>query len=67
MRRSIGSAGWGLLAAGGIAAAAAVFLFRTPDRWYTPGVQLLGLMAAIAFLWFGLRWSYMRLNDVYGD
>ncbi|MFB6360095.1 MAG: hypothetical protein ABEH59_02110 [Halobacteriales archaeon] len=67
MGRSIGPQGWGLLAAGLIAAAAAVFLFRTPDRWFTPAVQLLGLAAAIVFLWFGIRWSFTRLSDVYGD
>lgn len=52
---------------GAVAGGAVLGLAFTVRRWYTPVVEVVGLIAALAFLGVGLRWSFDVLRDVYGD
>lgn len=56
-----------LTATGGVTVAAALVLWSTTSRWYTPAVEAVGFVAAVAFLAVGVRWSFSRLEGVYGD
>lgn len=56
-----------MLAAGAITLAVVVVLgFRT-RAWYTPVLEVVGLLAAGALLWLGVRWSLSVLEDEYED
>jgi hypothetical protein len=55
------------LASGVIAVAAVLGLLLTGDHWYTPGLQGVGLLAAVTFFGIGARWTFDRLSNVHGD
>lgn len=56
-----------MLASGALAAAAVVLLWYTAGRWYTPIAEAVGVLSAVAFAGLGLRWSFARLGEVYGE
>lgn len=56
-----------LVASGAVAVAAALLLWFTAAEWFTPIAEAAGLAAGLAFAALGLRWSFHRLGDVYGE
>lgn len=54
-------------ASGAVTVAAVLLLWFTAGRWFTPIAEGVGVLSAVAFAGLGLRWSFERLGDVYGD